>query len=122
MEAGRSLLDGGFGEASDLEKTAGDGGIAGCVEGGGGFRLVVSDGRVGLEISTRADRDFDLVQGALGFDDAVPEEGRVGLGEGGDSAWKFAAVDAGFERGDGVAVEHEASAEIEDEREEGEGG
>ena len=114
VEAGRRLLDGGFGEAGDSEKAAGDPGIVGGVEGRGRLGLVGGDGGARVEVSTGADRDFQVVQGALGLDDAVPEEGRVGLGEGGDSAWKFAAVGAGFERRDGVAVERETGAEIED--------
>ena len=121
VEADGSLLDGGLGEAGDLEKAAGDGGIASGVEGGGRFGLIGGDGRVGFEVSARADGDFDVVEGALGFDDAVPVKGRAGFGEGGDSAGKFAAVSAGLQGRDGVAVEHEPEAEVEDQREECEG-
>lgn len=114
MESGRGLLDGGFGEAGNLEKAASDGGIAGGVEGRGGFGLVGSGSGTGIEIGAGADGDFDVVKGALGFDDAAPEEGGAGFGEGGDFAGELAAVGAGFEGSDGVAVKHEARAEIED--------
>src|SRR5690349_20001406 len=101
VEAGGSVLEGGFGEAGDLEKWAGERGIARGVEGRGGFGLVSGDGGAGIEIGAGADGDFDVVKGALGFDDAAPVEGGVGLGEGGDFVGKFAAVGAGFEGGDG---------------------
>jgi len=113
LEAGRSLLDGGFREARDLEKAAGEGGIAGGVEGGGGLGLVGGDGGTGIEIGGGADGDFDVMKSALGLDDAVPAEGGTGFGESGDSARKFAAVSAGLESGDGVAVEDNAHTEVE---------
>ena len=75
MESPRSLLDGGFGEAGDLKKAAGDSGIAGGVEGGGRFGFVGGDGGARIEIGARADRHFDLVKSAFGFDDSVPAEG-----------------------------------------------
>jgi len=62
------------------------------------------------------------VEGALGFDDAVPVERRAGFGEGGDFARQFAAVSAGFESGDGVAVENDAQDEIKDQSREGKRG
>lgn len=118
VEAGGRLFDGGFGEAGDLEKAAGERGIAPGVESGRGFGLIGGDGGAGLEIGARADRNFDIVEGALGFDDAVPAEGRTGFGERGDFVGKFAAVSPGFEGGEGVAVESETDAEIEDKSDE----
>ena len=114
MEAGRSLLDGGFGEARELEEPAGDGGIAGGVESGSGFRLVGCDGGAGVEVGAWANGDFDIMQGALGFDDAVPAKRGVGFGERRDLVSQFAAVSAGFESGDSVTVENDADTEIED--------
>jgi len=114
VEAGRSLLDGGFGEARDLEKAAGDGGIARGVKGRGGLGFVSGGGRAGIKVSAGADGDFEVVKGALSFNDAVPAERGAGFGEGGDFVGEFAAVGAGFEGGDGVAVEHDAGCEIED--------
>lgn len=112
--AGGSLLDGGFGEAGDLEEAAGDGGIACGVEGRGGLGLVRGDGGGRIEIVAGADRDFDFVKGALGFNNAVPEKGGTGFGKGGDFVGKFAAVGAGFESGDGVTVEGGADANVEE--------
>lgn len=120
VEAGRSLLDGGFGEAGDLEKAAGDGGISRGVEGGGGFWLIGDEFGAGIEVGGGADGDCDVVKGALGFDDAAPEEGGAGFSEGGDFVGELAAISAGFEGGDGVALKHEAGAEIQDYCEKGE--
>lgn len=113
-EAGRSLLDRGLGKAGDLEEAAGEHGIAGGVEGGRRFGFVSGDGEAGVEIGAGAYGDFDVVKGALGFDDTAPAERGTGFGEGGDSAGKFAAVGAGFEGGDGVAVKNDAQGEVGD--------
>ena len=114
VEAGRSLLDGGFGEARDLEKAAGDGGIARGVKSRGRRGLVSGGGGARIKVGAGADGDFDVEQSALGFDNAVPTERRTGFGEGGNFVRQFAAVGAGFERGDGVAVENKAHGEVED--------
>ena len=122
VEAGRSLLDGGFGEARDLEKAAGDSGVARGVESRGGLGFVSGGGGGGIKVGAGADGDFEVVKGALGFDDAVPAKRRAGFGKGGDLARQFAAVGAGFESGDSVAVKNEAHGEIENQRGESEGG
>ena len=108
------MLDGGFGEARDLGKAAGDGGIARGVKSRGRRGLVSGGGGARIKVGAGADGDFDVMKGAFGFDDAVPAEGRAGFGEGGDFVGEFAAVGAGFERGDGVAVENKAHGEVED--------
>lgn len=113
MEAFGSPSDCGFGEARDLKEAASDGRIACGVERGGRLRLVGSDGRGWIKVGARADGHFDFEEGALGFNDAVPAEGGTGFGEGGDFARKFTAISAGFESGDGVAVENEARSNIE---------
>jgi len=114
MEALGTPSDGGFGETGDLEEAAGDGGSAKSVEGGRRLWLVGGDGGTGIEIGAGADEDFDVVKGALGFDHTTPAEGGTGFSESGDFAGEFTAVGAGFEGGDGVAVEHEAGCEIKD--------
>src|SRR5205085_2394022 len=70
VEAGRSLLDGGFGEARDLEKAAGDGGIARGVKSRGRRGLVSGGGGARIKVGAGADGDFDVMKGAFGFDDA----------------------------------------------------
>jgi len=114
MEALGAPSDGGFGESGDLEEAAGGGGSAKSVERGRRLWLVGGDGGTGIEIGAGSDGDFDVVKGALSFDHTAPAEGGTGFGESGDSARKFAAIGAGFEGGEGVAVEHEAGCEIED--------
>lgn len=114
MVALGSFLDGGFRKTGDLEKAASHGRGAKGVEGGGGFGLVSGDGGEGIEFRTRADGHFDIVKSALGFDDAVPAERGTGFGECRDPAGGFAAVGAGFESGDGIAMVDEAQDEIEE--------
>src|SRR5215467_14407719 len=58
------LLDGGFGEAGDLEEAACEVGIAGGVERGGRLGLIGGDGGAGVEVGAGADGDFDVVEGA----------------------------------------------------------
>ena len=94
----------------------------GGVEGGGRFGLVRGDSGSGIKIGAGADGHFDVVQGALGFDDAVPAEGGTGFRKGSGLVRQFAAVGAGFESGDSVAVKNEAHGEIENQRGESEGG
>jgi hypothetical protein len=118
MEALRGPCDGGFWEASDLEKAASKGGIARGVEGGRGFGFVGRDGGAGIKVCAGADGDLDVVKGALGFDHAAPVEGRAGFGEGGDFAGKFAAVGAGLQSGDGAAVKNNTDSDIENYRSE----
>ena len=79
MEAVGSFFNGGFGKARDLEEAARHEGIAGGIEGGGGFGFIRGDGRVGIEVCAGADANFEFVKGAIGFNDAVPAEGRTGL-------------------------------------------
>ena len=86
LEARGGLLDAGFGEAGDLEKAAGDGGVAKGVEGGRRFGFVGGDDGTGFKTGAGADGDFDVVESAFRFNDAVPVERRAGLGEGGNSA------------------------------------
>jgi hypothetical protein len=112
VEADGRLLDSSFGEARDLEKAAGDGGIAGGVEGGGRLGLVGRGGGAGIKVGAGANGDFDVMKGAFGFDDTVPVERGARFGEGGNFAGEFAAVGAGFEGGHGVAMEDHARAEI----------
>src|SRR5713226_7816553 len=107
-----SFLDGSLREARNLEEAARNGGVASGVEGGRGCGLVGSDSGVGVERGGGADFDFDVVEGARGFDDAVPAEGRARFGECGSLAWRFAAVGAGFQCGQSVAVENEAQNDI----------
>ena len=114
LEARGTPSDGGFGETGDLEEAAGDGGSAKSVEGGRRLWLVGGDGGAGIEIGAGANGDFYVMKAALSIDQTAPAEGGTGFGESGDSARKFAAVGAGFEGGDGVAVEHDAGCEIED--------
>ena len=114
MEALGDSSDGGFGEAGDLEEAPGDGGLERGVEGGGGFGLVGSSGGAWIKIGAWPDGDFDIVKGAFSFDHTAPAEGETGFGEGSDFVGKLAAVGAGFEGGDGVAVESETDAEIKD--------
>jgi hypothetical protein len=122
MEALGAPSDGGFGETGDLEEAAGEGGIVGGVERGRKLWLVGGDGGAGIEIGAGDNGDFDVMKGALSFDHTAPAEGGTGFGESGDSARKFAAVGAGFEGGDGVAVEDNARAEIEGKGDEGKNG
>jgi hypothetical protein len=58
MKTFGSFLDGGFGEAGDLEKAPRNGGVASRVEGGRGFGFVGSYGGVGVEAVPGADCDF----------------------------------------------------------------
>src|SRR6267142_6831224 len=90
VEASGSFFDGGFGEASDLEETAGNGGVTSGVEGGRRLGFVGSGGGVGIERGGGADFNFDVMEGAFGFDDAVPAEGRAGLAKCGGLAGRFA--------------------------------
>ena len=113
MEAFGNPCDGSFGEAGDLEEAAGDDGSAKCVEGGRRFGLVGGDGGTSFEIGAGADGDFDVVEGALGFDDAVPVERRAGFSEGGNSVRKLAAVGARLQGGDGVSVQGRADDDVE---------
>jgi len=116
MEALGNPSDGGFGEASDLEKAAGNGGSAESVEGGRRFGLVGSDCGAGVKIGSGADGDFNVVEGALGFDHAAPVKRGAGFGEGGDSARQLAAVGARLQGGNGVPVQDGADDEIQDYR------
>ena len=106
------MLDAGFWEAGDLEKTAGDSRVAGGVESGGRLGLVGSYRGAGVEVGAGADGDLDVVERPLGFDYAAPVERGVGFGESGDSAGKFATIETGLQRGGGVAMEDHARAEI----------
>src|SRR5713226_4937432 len=106
------FFDGGFGEAGGLEEATGNSGVASGVEGGRGFWFVGSDGRVGVERAGGAKVDFEVVEGALGFDDAVPAERRAGFGERSGLASRFSAIGARLERGDGVAVKNEPQDDI----------
>jgi len=54
-----------------------------------------------------------FMEGAFGFDDAVPAETRAGFGEGSEPAGRFAAISARFQGGDGVAVKNEAQNNVE---------
>src|SRR6266403_634672 len=112
VEAVGSFFDGGFGEASDLEEATRDGGVASGVEGGRRFRFVGSEGSVWVERGAGADIDFNLVEGADGFDDSEPAEGRARFGEGGGLAWRFAAVTPRFQSGQRIAVENEAQDDV----------
>src|SRR6267378_5338115 len=122
VEAARSFFDCGFGEASDLEEATGDGGVASGVQGGRRFRFVGSEGSVWVERGAGADIDFNLVEGADGFDDSEPAEGRARFGKRGGLAWRFAVVAARFQRGQGVAVENEAQDDVKNHGGEREGG
>src|SRR6266566_1969108 len=77
-------------------------------ERGGWLGLVGGGGGTGIEITAGADRNLDVVKGTCGFDDTVPAKRGAGFGEGGDLVRQFAAIDAGLERSDGVAVENQA--------------
>src|SRR5215470_16510566 len=116
MEAFGNPSDGGFGEARDLEKAAGNGRSAKNVKGGRSFGLVGSDGGAGIKIGAGADGDFDVMESALGFDHAAPVKRGIGFSEGGDSARQFAAVGARLQGGDGVAVQDGPDDEIENYR------
>ena len=108
MEAVGGFFNGGFGKARDLEEAVRHESIAGGIEGGGGFGFVRSDGRVGIEVCAGADANFEFVEGAIGFDDAAPAEGRTGLGESGHPAGRLTAIRAGFHGGQSIAMEDEA--------------
>src|SRR5229473_7057055 len=112
METFGGLLDGCFGEAGGLEEATRNSGVASCVEGGRGFGFVGSDGGVWVERCGGADFDFNVVQGAFRFDDAVPAEGRARFGKRGNPAWRFAVVGARFHGSQSVAVENEAQNDI----------
>ena len=116
VEACRRLLHRSFREPCDLEKTLCHGGIPSGVERGGWLGLVGGGGGTGVEITAGADRNLDVVKGTCGFDDTVPAKRGAGFGEGGDLVRQFAAIDAGLERSDGVAVENQAHQEIKDYR------
>lgn len=120
VETSGSLLDGGFGEAHDCEKAAGDSGIADGVEARGGFGLVSRGGGAGIEVGAGSDGDFDVEERTFGLDNAVPAERGAGLGEGRDFVGEFAAIDPGLQGGDDVAVKSEARGDVEDESDEGE--
>ncbi len=116
MEAAGGFFNSGFGKARDLEEAPRHESIAGGIEGGGGFGFVRSDGRVGIEVCAGADANFEFVEGAIGFDDAVPAEGRTGLGESGHSAGRLTAIGAGFHGGQSIAMEDETHADIKNHR------
>src|SRR5713226_5126211 len=120
-EAVGSFFDGGFGEAGELEEATSNSGVASGVEGGRGLRIVGSGGGIWVERGGGANFDFEVVEGAFRFDDAVPAEGRAGFGESGGLASGFAAVGTGFQGGHGVAVENEAQNDIENYRGQREG-
>jgi hypothetical protein len=112
VEALRGLFDAGFGEAGGLEEEAGDGAVASGVEDGRGFGFVGSDCGFRIEAGAWADFDLYVVEGAFGFDDALPAEGGGGFGEGGGSAGRLAVVGAGFQEGQDAAVEDRACADV----------
>ena len=118
VEAVGGFFNGGFGKARDLEEAARHESIAGGIEGGGGFGFVRSDGRVGIEVCAGADANFKFVEGAIGFDDAMPAEGRAGLGESGHSAGRLTPIRAGFHGRQSIAMEDEAHANVENHRDE----
>src|SRR5580704_4019035 len=113
VEALWGLFDAGFGEAGSLEEEAGDGAVASGIESGRGFGLEGSDCGLGIEASAGADLDFHVVEGAFGFDDAVPAERGGGFGEGGGSVGCLAVIGAGFQDGQGAAVKDRARADVE---------
>jgi len=77
MEAIGSFFDGGLRESSDLEEAAGNDGVACGVEGGRGLGLEGCDSGIGVERGGGADFNFHVVEGACGFDNAMPAEGRA---------------------------------------------
>src|SRR2546426_4235970 len=107
MKAIGSFLDSGLGKARGLEEAAGNSGVACGVEGRRRFGLVGSDCGVGVERCGGAEVDFNIVEGAFAFDDAVPAGWRARFGKSGSPASPFASGGAGFHGGYGVAVEKE---------------
>src|SRR5204862_510004 len=107
-----SFLDGGFGEARNLEEAARGCRIASGVERRRRFGLVGSDGRVGVERGAGADVNFNVMKSALGFNNAVPAERRTRFGKRCGPAWQFAAVSARFHGGQGVGMEDGAQNDV----------
>ena len=108
----RRFFDGGSGKAGDLEETLRHSGISSGIESRGRFRLVGSDRGVGIEAGAEANFDFYIVNGAFGFDNTMPAEGRTGFRKGGHSPGLFPAVGARFQRGDSGRVHREANCKI----------
>lgn len=121
METFAGLLDGGFGKARDFKKAASDTGIARGVKARRGFGLVGGDAGAGIEIGARADGDRQVMEGAFGFDDAVPAKRRTGFGERRNFVRHFAEIGARFQSSDGVAVADQADNEIESQCDKGKG-
>jgi len=116
VKAPRGLLHRSFGEPRDVEKALCDRGTPGCVQHRGRSGLVGGDGGTGIEFGAGADRNLDVVKGTFGLNDTMPTKRGAGFGEGRHLVGQLAAVDAGLESGDGVAVKNGADQEIKDER------
>src|SRR5467141_2057361 len=93
METFGGLLYRCFGEPRGLEEATRNSGVASERCGG-------------------ADFHFNVVEGSVRFDDAVPAEGRLRFGERGSLAGRFAAIGARFHGSQNVTVENEAQYDI----------